>query len=160
MVENFGTWLPKKSEFQQKLTKPKDLLNWSKQYDFNLVCHPTWKKMSPGGIQTRDPDHESRTYTRSRPLGYGPAFTGVIHSFGRSISCSSHIPLFYYSCWHTFHCNQTNTILWSLFYKFCPSGFLFVPSSGHGLQTHRSAKMRRVSSASHSQKTYYQNSLK
>ena len=47
--------------------------SWSRQYDFNLVCHPTWKK-SPGGIRTRDSDHDSRTYTHSRPLGYGPAF--------------------------------------------------------------------------------------
>ena len=30
--------------------------------------------MSPGGIWTWDPDHESRTYTRFRKLGYGPAF--------------------------------------------------------------------------------------
>ena len=31
------------------------------------------KKTSPCRIWTQDPDHESRTYTRSRPLGYGPA---------------------------------------------------------------------------------------
>ena len=30
------------------------------------------KKTSPGGIRTKDPDRESRTYTRSRLLGYGP----------------------------------------------------------------------------------------
>ena len=30
------------------------------------------EKTSPGGIQTRDSNHESRMYTCSRPLGYGP----------------------------------------------------------------------------------------
>ena len=53
--------------------------SWSRQYDFNLVHHPTsehiffFRKKSPGGIWTLDPDLESRTYSHSRPLGYGPA---------------------------------------------------------------------------------------
>ena len=53
---------------------------WSRQYDFNLVHHPTPEneifflfrtKKAPDRIWIQDPDHESRTYTRSRQLSYG-----------------------------------------------------------------------------------------
>ena len=55
---------------------------WSRLYDFNLVHHPTpeklffsySEKMPPGWIWTWDSNHKFRTYTCSRPLGYGPVF--------------------------------------------------------------------------------------
>ena len=73
--------------FQSSYTKMSQ--NWNTHYTnwrffFVQMCHPTpekthfsflFRKMSPGGIRTQDPDHESRMYIRSRPFGYGPVFT-------------------------------------------------------------------------------------
>ena len=56
---------------------------WSRQYDFNLVHHPTPKnefsyseKKSPGGIRTQDPDHrmEKSENRCSKSLDDDPAY--------------------------------------------------------------------------------------